>query len=82
MSALRQLSFLLLIFFAAAGASGCGNHQRQELLESELRARDVQLRELLGELGKTENHNDALRHEVSVLRRGARISPEDATGLP
>jgi hypothetical protein len=48
------------------------------LLENELRARDVQLRELLNEMGRSEARGAALRHEVDALRQGAKILPEHA----
>ncbi|MFO0970357.1 MAG: hypothetical protein U0793_34385 [Gemmataceae bacterium] len=79
MPARRHLSFLLLCALAAPPLSGCGNHTRQELLESELRARDAQLRELVSELGKAEWRGDALRREVDVLRKGVPVPPEAAS---
>jgi hypothetical protein len=76
MPAGRHLSFLAFLALAAPLAVGCGNSTRQELLENELRARDFQLRELVGELGKAELRDDALRHEVDILRRGGNVPPE------
>lgn len=73
----RALILFSLGFFLA----GCGGRGRQELLENELRARDVQMRELLNELGKSEWRGDGLRREVDVLRKGGSILPEHAGPL-
>ena len=56
-------------------ASGCRNN---DLLENELRARDIQYREILDDLKKTEFINEALQRENDALRRGSKISPEQA----
>jgi len=69
---------MVLFSWLALAPVGCGGRARQEIIETELHARDVQLRSLVSELGKSELRADALRHEVSALRKGAKISPEQA----
>ena len=66
---------LIWILCAACTVIGCRN---RDLLENELRARDIQYRETLDELKKAELHNEALQREVYSLRRGSKISPEQA----
>ncbi|MCI0642308.1 MAG: hypothetical protein L0Y72_14740 [Gemmataceae bacterium] len=56
-------------------ASACKN---KDLVENELRARDIQYREALEELGKAETRNDSLLREVEALRKGSKFSPEKA----
>jgi hypothetical protein len=58
-------------------AAGC-RHANQELLESELRTKEIQYRELLDEHEKTEHHNQALEREIEAIRKGSRLSSEQA----
>ena len=57
------------------GGAGC---RRNDLVENELRARDMQFREAVDELSRAESHNDALRRELEAVRSGQRITPEQA----
>jgi hypothetical protein len=57
-------------------ACGCRN---REILETELRTREIQYRDLLDEHDRTEHHNPALEREVATLRQGSPISPEQAS---
>ena len=47
--------------------TGCRN---RDVVESELRARDFQYRDLLDEMKKSEFHNQALQCEIEAIRRG------------
>jgi hypothetical protein len=70
----------LLLFVAVAGC-----RSNTDLVEAELRARESQVHELKGELGRTEAYNEALQREVHDLRHGAptlmpqALSPESYT---
>lgn len=66
-----------LLFFLGFLVVGCRN-TNQELLESELRARDFQLRELKDEFAKTRHVNQALLYENAALRQHMPVSPEHA----
>jgi hypothetical protein len=57
---------------------GCRN-TNHELLESELRTKEIQYRELLDEHEKTEHHARALQSEIEALRKGSKLSPEQAS---
>jgi hypothetical protein len=57
---------------------GCGWRNR-ELLETELRSKEIQYNELRDEHERTEHVNRALEREVDALRHGQRISPEQAS---
>jgi hypothetical protein len=65
-----------LLLFAPAGC----RHADQEILESELRARERDVRELRDEVGRLECHNEALQHELgTAYQQGAfKIAPEQA----
>ena len=63
--------FLCLVLLLA----GCKN---KDLVENELRARDIQYREALDELKKSEFQKDALSREVESLRAGRMSTPEGA----
>ncbi len=69
------LRFWLPLIFAALLASGC---RRNELVENQLRARDVQYREALEELMRNEAMNTDLRRENEALRAGGKLTPEQA----
>jgi hypothetical protein len=68
----RPLLFLSLLL----AVSGCRHNQ--ELLETELRTKEIQYRELLDEFDKAKHHNQALEREVADLRHGVPIPPEVA----
>jgi hypothetical protein len=59
------LAFLCGLTLAAL--AGCGQHVQQELLESELRARDQDLRELRDELDRSNCYNRALQVEMGAM---------------
>ncbi len=63
---------LLLAFFP-----GCRN-TAQELLETELRTREWQVRDLKEDLAKSRHLNQALLYEIAALRRHQKITPEQA----
>ncbi|MCI0682459.1 MAG: hypothetical protein L0Y71_10165 [Gemmataceae bacterium] len=69
---------LLLALLGSLLLAGC---KSRELVENELRARDIQYREAMEELGRTEAQNQALQRELEALRRGAHIPPEQAAQL-
>jgi hypothetical protein len=71
-----RLPALALAALAALGLAGCRN--RGELVEHELRARDLQYREALEELSRIESHNQALLLELEALRGGSKLTPEQA----
>lgn len=62
-----------LLLFATLALAGC---RRNDLVENELRARDVQYREALEEMMRTESINENLRRENDALRAGSNLSPE------
>jgi hypothetical protein len=70
-----QLSLLLLgpLLFL----SGCRSNK--DLLETEIRSREIQNRELLDDLERAEIRNQALERELNSLRQGWKLSPEKAT---
>ncbi len=68
----------LLVVCLLVGVVGCGNHLRRELLESELRNREIHNRELKDELQRHEHHSDALQREINSLRQKSKITPEQA----
>lgn len=68
--------WLVASLLAYLGAVGCRSNQ--QLLESELRAREIQYHEAMDELKRSEFQNEALQRELNDLRRGSKISPEDA----
>ena len=72
MQAGRRLP-LHLIFLGSLLLAGCKN---RELVENELRARDIQYREALDELGRSEAHSQALQRELEAVRQGAKLTPE------
>jgi hypothetical protein len=67
----------LCILLAAAGC----RHANQELLESELRTKEIQYRELLDEHEKSEHHSKALEREIEAIRRGSKLSSEQAAQI-
>src|SRR5687768_15208867 len=66
------------LLLCLAAAPGC---RRNDLVENELRARDIQYREALEELNRTEAHNLSLRREVDALRGGMHVPPEVAPNI-
>ncbi len=65
----------LPLLFAALLASGC---RRNELVENQLRARDVQYREALEELMRSEAVSTDLRRENDAMRAGGKLTPDQA----
>ena len=75
-------AWLLLPFSLALLAAGCHNNARSELVEAELRTREIQLHSLRDELCRLEGSNVALQREVQALRGGGfggHFPPEDAS---
>jgi len=70
--------FLIFTFLGSLLLAGCKN---RELVENELRARDIQYREALEELSRTEAHNEALQRELEALRQGSKVTPEHAAQM-
>lgn len=68
--------FFLLCLPAIFTSLGCRN--KTDVLESEIRARDVILREALDEQRRNEAQIMALHREVEAIRKGAKITPEQA----
>jgi hypothetical protein len=69
-------TFLVLLPLLCLG--GC-RHGNQELLESELRTRDRNVRELREEVSRLEWHNEALQRELGATYQGGpRLPPEVA----
>jgi hypothetical protein len=64
---------LLVIVLGLLPLAGC---RRSELVENELRARDIQYREALEELGRLEARNQSLQAEVEAIRKGVKLTPE------
>jgi len=71
---------LATLFVLCGLLSGCGWHNK-ELLENELRTKEIQYNELRDEHERTEHHNRALEREVDSLRHGEKILPEHAAQL-
>jgi hypothetical protein len=63
----------------AACAAGCRSH---EVVESQLRARESDVRELKEELERTEFYNQALQNELRVLRGEQPLPDKAATAYP
>jgi len=76
MTAGRRIWFTSLCLLLAC--AGC-RHANQEILESELRTKEIQYRELLDEHEKTEHHTKALQQEIEAIRKGSKLSPEEAS---
>lgn len=74
----RRRFLLLFTFLGSLLLAGCKN---RELVENELRARDIQYREALEELGRSESQNQSLQRELEALRQGAKVTPEQAAQL-
>lgn len=77
MQAGRRTS-LIVVLLGSLLLAGC---KSRELVENELRARDIQYREAMEELGRTEAQNQALQRELEAVRRGANLPPETAAQL-
>ncbi len=81
MWASRRIVFFFLFLgplaFFVFALSGCRNRDA-ELLEGELRSREIQYREALDELKKLGHFNQALHWENQALRQGAPLAPEHA----
>ncbi len=65
---------LLLLLLCVSGCRTGGS----DVLENELRKKDVQYRELLDDFTSTEARNETLQRENEALRKGAKITPEQA----
>lgn len=76
MTARCRFLFLLLCLATCVGPTGCRRYNHQDLLENELRARDLQFREVIDELKKSEFQRDALQRELESVRMGQKITPE------
>lgn len=63
------------VLFATLALAGC---RRNDLVENELRARDVQYREAMEEMMRTDAVNQDLRRENEALRAGGNLTPEQA----
>ena len=77
MQAGRRTS-LIVVLLGSLLLAGC---KSRELVENELRARDIQYREAMEELGRTEAQNQALQRELEAVRRGANLPPETAAQM-
>ena len=77
MQAGRRTS-LVVTLFGSLLLAGC---RSRDLVENELRARDIQYREAMEELGRTEAQNQALQRELDAVRRGANMPPELAAQM-
>src|SRR5262245_14158455 len=74
----RPTMFAALASAFLATLLSCGCRNNQELVENDLRARDLQYREALDELLKSEGRTEALQRENEALRKGSKITPEQA----
>jgi hypothetical protein len=70
-----RLSFWFLALVLGSAPLGCKNN---DLLENELRSKDNQYRDALEELGRAEHRSAAQQREIEALRRGAKVTPEQA----
>jgi hypothetical protein len=75
---MRRPLVMLLSLGLLSAAAGCRNC---ELVEAELRTREIDLREVRAELARVEAHNEALVRELGALRHSApaKMSPEQAS---
>lgn len=71
-----RVAFLLLFLPFLAISTGCRN--KTDLVEMELRNREQLYRELLEEQQRSEGRITALQLEIEALRKGSKISPEQA----
>lgn len=80
MKAGRRAWSLFLLPFLLCALPACRNTTGQELLESELRSKEILYREALDELKNSEFRNQSLLREIFALRQQAplRPSPEEA----
>ena len=69
---------LATLFVLCGLLVGCGWRNR-DLLETELRTKEIQYNDLRDEHERTEHYNRALEREVAALRHGEKISPEQAS---
>src|SRR5437868_156749 len=76
MSAMRHGRRILWLFISLIVTAGCRNN---DLVENELRARDIQYREAISELNRTEAFADSLRRENDAIRAGQGLPPEVAS---
>lgn len=81
MWARRRLSSSFCLFTVACCLAGAGCRGNCDLVEAELRTREMQLAGLRDELNQLHAHNQALQHEVAALRGGGpfKVSPEEAS---
>jgi hypothetical protein len=73
MAAGRRAAILMSCVLLAAG---CRN---KDLLETELRTREIQYNDLLDKYDQAEYRSHALERELAALHQGAKISPEEAS---
>jgi hypothetical protein len=76
MQARCRVAFLLLCLPLFLTSTGCRN--RTDLIEAELRARDRYLRESLENQQRNEAYIISMQREIEALRKGAKITPEQA----
>jgi hypothetical protein len=71
-----RVAFFLLFLPLLCLSAGCRN--KTDLVESELRTREKMYRDALTEQQLSEARIDSLQREVEALRKGAKITPEQA----
>src|SRR5437879_12220132 len=79
MGARRQASFCLFSLALCLSLAGC--RARSDLVEAELRSKDQTLREIRDELFRSKAYNNALQHELQIVRQGTSwpLTPEQAS---
>jgi DNA-binding transcriptional regulator YiaG len=79
MNAGCRVALALFLLSCTWLSSGCRHNQVQkDLLEAELRKKEEMYRELLESCSSAEARSEALSAEVAALRKGAKVTPEEA----
>src|SRR5438874_2427253 len=61
--------------------SGCRSSAKRDVLEIELRTREQLYRDLLQEQQRSEGRITSLQMEIEALRKGSKITPEQAASV-
>src|SRR5262245_33633678 len=75
---MRRLGTLVLVALLTAVISGCRTPPRKDLVEAELRVKDQDLRDLRGELERSDAYNQYLQRELRALQGLAAVPPSSS----
>ncbi len=76
---MRRLGTIVLVALLTAVTSGCRTPPRKDLVEAELRVKDQDLRELRGELERSDAYNQYLQRELRALQGLAAVPPPSSS---